>query len=183
MGGLRYESLSDMPAGMRSKVAAQIGAKEIREHGKYGVKGYQAGIHSKYHNQKTETRGIKFDSKKEARRYAVLMEAVKEGVIYDLRLQEDFTLREAYKTPEGERMAAIRYRADFTYYIDAEWFLEFREDFIFDDEDYNYWSKIARSRDKDRKVIEDVKSPATRTKEYRMKYKLMADMGYKIREV
>lgn len=171
MGGLRYESLADMPAGMRSKVAAKITVKAVPVAGQ-----------SKYHNQKTEIEGIQFDSKKEAKRYAVLMDAKREGIIFGLRLQEEFTLREGYRTDEGERISAIRYRADFTYYVSTTWFQGLPKNFCFDDVDYNYWAKIAQSGGSV-KVIEDVKSPATRTKEYRMKYKLMADKGYKIREI
>lgn len=171
MGGLRYESLADMPAGMRSKVAAKITVKAVPVAGQ-----------SKYHNQKTEIEGIQFDSKKEAKRYTVLMEAQREGVIFGLRLQEEFTLREGYRAADGEKISAIRYRADFTYYVNENWFKGLPADFCFDDPDYNYWAKAARTGDPV-KVIEDVKSPATRTKEYRMKYKLMADLGYRIREI
>lgn len=171
MGGLRYESLADMPAGMRSQVAAKISVKAVPEAGK-----------SKYHNQKTEIEGIQFDSKKEARRYAVLMDAMREGIIFGLRLQEEFTLQEGYRTADGEKIAAIRYRADFTYFVNKEWFKGLSEDFCFDDPDYNYWAKVARTGDPV-KVIEDVKSVATRTKEYRMKYKLMAELGLRIKEV
>lgn len=35
--------------------------------------------------------------------------------IFDLRLQVDFTLQEAYTNTNGNRISAIRYRADFTY--------------------------------------------------------------------
>ena len=171
MGGLRYESLADMPVGMRSMAEAKITVKAIQVAGK-----------SKYHNQKTEIEGIQFDSKKEAKRYAVLMEAQREGIIFGLRLQEEFTLREGYRTEEGERISAIRYRADFTYYVSTTWFQGLPKNFCFDDVDYNYWAKIAHSG-APLKVIEDVKSPATRTKEYRMKYKLMAELGYRIREI
>ncbi len=32
-----------------------------------------------------------------------------------MRLQQDFTLQEAYTTPDGRRIRAIRYCADFCY--------------------------------------------------------------------
>lgn len=109
---------------------------------------------SKYGNVKTEVGGIRFDSNKEASRFQELSLKQELGVITDLRLQVDFTLQEAYMTPEGERIAAIRYRADFTYWEDGKF------------------------------VVEDVKSPATRTNPvYRQKYRLMADRGYHITEI
>lgn len=37
------------------------------------------------------------------------------GKIKNLKLQETFTLQNAFTTPEGERIPAITYKADFTY--------------------------------------------------------------------
>lgn len=78
------------------------------------------------------------------------------GVIRELKLQEEFTLQNAYTTPNGERVRAIRYRADFTY-IDAQ----------------------------GKKIVEDVKSSHTRSLPvYRMKKKLMLErLGISIKEV
>lgn len=70
---------------------------------------------SKYRNKKTEVNGIKFDSKKEAERYSFLLHWLNVGLITNLKLQPEFTLQEAFKTPEGENVKAIRYRADFSY--------------------------------------------------------------------
>ena len=70
----------------------------------------------------------------------------KDGQIHDLKLQEDFTLQEAFTTITGERVRAIKYRADFTY----------------------------RQKSGDL-VVEDVKSRATKTAQYRMKKKLMLE--------
>lgn len=110
----------------------------------------------KYHNQPCEVDGIKFDSKKEARRYRELMAFLRAGKIRDLKLQPQFTLQESYKTPEGKRVQAIRYVADFSYF----------------------------DCDLDKDVVEDVKSKATKTREYEMKRKLMLDrFGIEIREV
>lgn len=69
----------------------------------------------KYRNEPTVSHGITFDSKKEARRYEELLLMLKAGTIRRLKLQVDFTLQEAYTTPEGERVHAMRYRADFAY--------------------------------------------------------------------
>lgn len=115
---------------------------------------------AKYHNTPTERvtasgAVLHFDSQKEARRYDHLTIRQKAGEIHDLRLQVDFTLQEAYTDPEGRRVRAIRYRADFTY----------------------------RERD-GRLVVEDVKSKPTRTREYLIKRKLMKERrGIDITEV
>lgn len=66
---------------------------------------------TKYHAVKTEVDGIKFDSKKEAKRYQELKLLEKAKVIKDLRLQVPFTLIE-----KSEHGRAIRYIADFVYY-------------------------------------------------------------------
>lgn len=104
----------------------------------------------KYHNKPTERvtptgAVLRFDSKKEARRFDELSVMLQAGEIRDLRLQVDFTLQEAYTDSAGKRVRAIRYKADFTY----------RKDYSL--------------------VVEDVKSHATRTREYIMKRKLMKE--------
>lgn len=70
---------------------------------------------NKYHNQPTVKRGIRFDSKKEAERYDELMLLLRAGKIRKLKLQPEFTLQEAFTTEDGERIQAVRYRADFAY--------------------------------------------------------------------
>lgn len=114
---------------------------------------------AKYKNTRTECAGITFDSKKEERRYEYLICLERSGEIRDLRLQQDFTLQEAYTTKEGERIRAIRYRADFTYFRRSG---------------TGRWER----------VVEDVKSHATRTREYINKRKMMQDrFGIMIEEV
>lgn len=115
---------------------------------------------SKYHNKPTERvtasgAVLHFDSQKEARRYDELAALERAGKIRDLRLQVDFTLQEAYTDGEGRRVRAIRYRADFTYVRVKE--------------------TIGEYTFRDQLVVEDVKSRATRTKEYIMKRKLMKE--------
>lgn len=97
MGGLHFDSLADLPPKMRAQVAGQLIAqgKEKKT--------------PKYRNEPVTVKGIHFDSKKEAARYLQLKEAIRESVIYDLRLQRNFTLQEAYTTPEGKRIRAIVY--------------------------------------------------------------------------
>ena len=129
----------------------------------------KAARESKYHNQKDERAAgsgasIRFDSKKEARRYDELMAMLRAGKIRELKLQQQFTLQEAYTTTEGVRVRAIRYQADFTYQKpqfvdrDGEWI----------------WGLI----------VEDVKSRATKTRAYAMKKKLMQErFNIEIQEV
>ena len=167
-GGLHYESLANLPPGMRQQVAGKVAARAAA-----AVAGRRE---SKYHNELVTVKGIRFDSKKEARRYLQLIDALRESLISDLRLQQDFTLQEAYTTPEGQRIRAIRYKADFTYKI--EWAGEFMPTGVPLD-DLECWRRLGRGA----MVVEDTKSAPTKTPQYRMKYKMMADKGYIIREV
>ena len=135
--GIRLEDLSPE---MQAKVKEKYGTEKKKK--------------SKYGNEKAETNGIKFDSKKEARRYMELRQLETMGKISDLKLQHTFTLQEAFTTENGDRIQAIKYIADFTYMEDGKF------------------------------VVEDVKSPATRCNPvYRMKNKMMAEKGYVIREI
>ena len=123
----------------------------------------------KYHNKPTERvtlagAVLRFDSQKEARRYDELAALERAGKIRDLRMQVDFTLQEAYTDSDGQRIRAIRYRADFTYYRKPAPEI--------DTNSSGFSLKIGVGW---RLVVEDVKSRATRTKEYLMKRKLMKE--------
>lgn len=115
----------------------------------------------KYNNtpaEKATAEGLKirFDSKREAARYDELMLMLAAGQIEDLRLQAEYTLQGAFTTPDGNRVRAIRYIADFTY----------------------------RDVKTGETVVEDVKSPATKTRVYSIKRKLMREKyGIEIHEV
>lgn len=74
---------------------------------------------NKYHNRKATRGGITFDSQKEAARYDELMLLLRAGRIERLKLQPEFTLQEAFTTPQGEKVRAVRYRADFSYIQDG----------------------------------------------------------------
>ena len=111
---------------------------------------------AKYQNQKAERGEIHFDSQKEARRYDELLLMLRAGEIRDLRLQPQFTIQESYVTETGERVRAIRYTADFSYIREVS----------------------------GEKIVEDVKSGPTRTKEYLRNRKFMRSMyGIDVREV
>ena len=124
---------------------------------------------SKYHSRReirTTPAGktVTFDSRKEARRYDALMALLAAGAIRDLKLQPEFTIQEAYTTTEGVRVRAIRYQGDFSYERATS-------------PDCNgdiHWLR----------VVEDVKSPATKTRVYEIKKKLMQErFGIEVREV
>lgn len=114
---------------------------------------------NKYHARKDSRGAIRFDSQREARRYDELMLLLKAGDIRKLKLQPQYTLQESYITPEGERIRAIRYVADFCY--------ERRDE-----------------RDEWTLIVEDVKSRATATQVYRNKKKMMREIyGISVQEV
>lgn len=153
-------SVSDLPP----KYQQQAMEKYMKQQARRGLMPSAASVQEqtkgkKYHNTPTERvtpsgAVLHFDSQKEARRYDHLILRLQAGQIRDLRLQVDFTLQEAYTDTEGRRVRAIRYKADFTY------------------------------MERDTKVVEDVKSQATRTKVYLMKRKLMKErFGIDITEV
>ena len=105
---------------------------------------------SKYKNKKGLYRGIEFDSKKEAKRYAELLAMEKAGIIQNLRRQVTFELIPAQKLPQPIKLLSgytkkterkIVYIADFVYIMN------------------------------DRTVVEDTKG--METPEYKIKRKLM----------
>lgn len=73
-------------------------------------------MYNKYKNKKIIYNGIKFDSKKEAKRYTELKLLQKAGAIKELELQKKFELQPKYINNKGEHIRAITYIADFYYY-------------------------------------------------------------------
>lgn len=131
--GIRLE---DLPLRAQQQALAQLKTAQIQKA-------------RKYRNEPEMAEGIRFDSKKEAGRFRELQAMLQAGLIRELRLQQDFTLQEAYTTPGGRRIRAIRYCADFCYERKTQ----------------TGWEKI----------VEDVKSRATRTQKYIIKRKMMQD--------
>lgn len=78
---------------------------------------------SKYRAKKTEIDGIKFDSKKEAKRYIALRELEREGSIEKLTLQPRFLLQEGFRK-NGKAYRKIEYVADFMYQQDGKLIVE-----------------------------------------------------------
>lgn len=110
---------------------------------------------TKYHNEPDSRGNLHFDSKKEARRYDELLVLLRARKIRNLRLQAQYTLQESYIAPDGERVRAIRYVADFAY----------ERPTLPDKNGTVYWLP----------VVEDVKSRATKTAQYEMKKKLLRE--------
>lgn len=104
------------------------------------------GRRPKYRNVKTVIDGHTFDSKKEAKRYGELMMLLEAGEIRSLILQPRFLLQEAFrdervglcKDGKPRTVRQLVFTADFQY-LDLQ---------------------------TDRIVVEDVKSPASRTEAY-----------------
>ena len=100
---------------MNMQKAAKKLAQQIKEEAKQ----------TKYHSVATESHGIKFDSKKEARRYEELILLLRAGEISDLRLQHNITLIEGYTDADGTRVKPMVYKADFTYFDKSgKWIVE-----------------------------------------------------------
>jgi hypothetical protein len=110
---------------------------------------------AKYGNKKVIYNGIKFDSKREVNRWAELEMLEKAGVISDLQRQVKFTLIPSQRGENGRVIEReCSYIADFV---------------------YRQYGQI---------IVEDTKSPATKTKDYIIKRKLMLYIhGIKIKEV
>ena len=72
-------------------------------------------MNNKFNNKKTEVDGIKFDSKREAKRYSELKLLEQGHVIQDLRLQVPFELIPKVII-HGKPHRAIVYKADFVYF-------------------------------------------------------------------
>ncbi len=94
-------------------------------------RGFKREKGKKYNNTKVEYDGVKFDSKKEMRRYVVLKNAESNGFITDLQLQVKFELIPAVKEEYIEHLKTkdkvktrtlqlpITYTCDFQYVKDG----------------------------------------------------------------
>ena len=143
---MQIDDISKLPERYQKQILEKIAERERGNPAH--AKRTQPG---KYRNVKTEENGIKFDSKKEAKRYLELLARQEAGEIDDLRLQVNFTLQEGYTKPDGERVRAIVYKADFAY----------------KKRDGNGGYTLY--------IVEDVKSKATKTRTYEIKKKLMRE--------
>jgi hypothetical protein len=69
----------------------------------------------KYANEPTTVDGIRFDSKAEAKRWCELKLLERVGEISNLQRQVPFELIPAQVTPDGRKIRAMKYIADFTF--------------------------------------------------------------------
>ena len=165
-------SLSDLPPKYQQQAMEKYRKQQTRRGPMPSTADVQdPGKPMKYRNNHTErvtSSGavIRFDSQKEARRYDQLAARLRAGEIRDLRLQQTFTLQEAYVSSSGDTVRAITYKADFTY-----------------EERPAFWRGYEEQcpDDKWNLVVEDVKGARTET--YKIKKKLMEERGYHVREV
>ena len=163
---MNFKSIEEMPPGMRRLYEQQMGRKTQDTETKRRLAELTQATpkrESKYNAKPTDRilpngEVIKFDSKKEAAYFDQLKSLETAGVVKDIRLQVQFLLKPAYTDgTTGERYRAINYLADFTFYR-------------LDEGEWKYH-------------IVDTKSRGTKTKEYSLKKKIMADMGHYIEEV
>lgn len=109
---------------------------------------------TKYRNRKTTVDCVTYDSAKEARRGAELRLMERAGLISDLCAQVRYELIPAQKRNGKVVERPVYYIADFVYVQDGE------------------------------TVVEDTKSPATRTPQYIIKRKLMLwEYGIQVQEI
>ena len=69
----------------------------------------------KYHSRKVRMDSLTFDSQAEADRYAELQMLAQSGQIAHLRTRPRWTLQPAFNGPDGRKVRAITYEADFSY--------------------------------------------------------------------
>ena len=126
---------------------------------------------SKYRNNKASAidpvtkEEIKFDSIKERDHYYLLKDREKRGEIYDIKMQVPITIQEGFTMPDGSKVRAITYRADFY-----------------------YKERIGRKIVGDKIISDDIKVhfvdvKGYRTEVYKLKKKLLAYRGIYIEEV
>lgn len=164
---MNFSGPEDMPPGMRKLYEQQIAQKARQTEAQKRLAELTQNAEgrkpkdNKYHAKPTDRvlsdgTVIHFDSKKEASYFDTLKAMEVAGVVKDIRLQVQFLLKPAYTDGRtGERFRAINYLADFTYWQMEDGVWKFH--------------------------IADSKGHIT--KEYALKKKIMADMGYYIEEV
>ena len=124
---------------------------------------------AKYHNEKIVYDGIKFDSKKEAKRYQQLKMMEKAGYIYDLKRQVKYELIPAQHIDGKCVERAMTYTSDFEYYV----MKPLQQKTVMADRD---------AKTIGQHIVEDVKG--VRTEVYKIKRKLMLyKYGIRITEV
>lgn len=99
-----------------------MSAKDYRE--MMGCPSQPAQKESKYHAQKVEVDGKKFDSKHESRDYLKLKSMEDSSIINNLQTQVSFELQPKYTTKDGRKIRSISYVADFVYERDGQTYVQ-----------------------------------------------------------
>lgn len=168
---MHYDSLEQMPPGLRRMVEQKLAQEaDDKQASNLSFKeenpAEEKKVTRKYHNLPTERvlangNTIKFRSKKEATFFDSLKEQEMVGLVRNIRMEVQFLLKPAYTdSTTGERFRAINYLADFVYEEK--------------DESGKFVQHIIDTKGGSKK--------GTRTKDYAIKRKLMADKGYIIEE-
>lgn len=126
---------------------------------------------NKYKNTKIEYDGFTFDSKKEYRRYLYLKDLQQDGEISELEMQVPYILIPAQyeESTEVYKKGARAGQKKQGKCIEKE--VKYLADFRYRDKDGNL-------------IVEDAKSPITRTPQYVIKRKLMLKLyGIRIKEI
>ena len=100
---MRFESMADMPQGMRQKAAPKI------------MEAVRTRIQAVDRNGHVMRDGIWFDNRETADRYVMLANLELAGVIRDLHVRENVTLADTWVYPGGVKHRQVRFQADFTY--------------------------------------------------------------------
>jgi hypothetical protein len=103
MSSLSFESPEDMPRGMKALYEAQLKKEQEKKQPKPKPPKEKKGKRKsgeKYHSEKVEIGDMKFDSKKEAKRWAALSVREQNGEISDLQTQVKFVLIPAQREPD-----------------------------------------------------------------------------------
>lgn len=169
---MRYESLSDMPEGLRKLAEKQLAKQagkptpqdKAAENSLSELLESKKKSKRKYNNLPTERLApngecIKFRSKKEACYYDRLMMLEKQGLVRKIRLEVEYLLKAGYTDPHsGERIRGIRYIADFVFEQKTE--------------SGQWQERIIDTKGGGKK--------GTETKTFVIKRKLMAELGYNV---
>ena len=100
---MRFDSLADMPSGMRRKAAPKL------------LEASRTKIQATSENGSVMRDGIWFDNMAAADRYVTLCNLAQAGFIKDLHVRENVTLVDKCIYPGGEKQAQVRFQADFSY--------------------------------------------------------------------
>jgi len=96
-----------LPKELEGKVQSSVGAEDEE------LKALKKATERKYHNEKPEIDGHKFDSKLEARYYKKLVTLKATGEIKELELQPKIRLQDGFDDKEGNHHRPINYFPDF----------------------------------------------------------------------